>query len=50
MHQKHFQCRGTELDLSQCASYGVTSQQQDQGVGISCFGMLYFMWNGYVNY
>ena len=37
--QKHFQCRGTEEDLSQCDIYNISSRSHTQDAGIECYGM-----------
>ena len=39
IYQKHYQCRGTEEDLSQCDIYNISSHSHTQDAGISCDGM-----------
>ena len=48
IHQKHFQCAGTEQDLSQCDSFNdTTPRTHDEDVGIECYGM--YIHHLYVN-
>ena len=42
IHQKYFQCRGTEQELSQCDSYDMTSQLRSRYIArIYCKGTFY---------
>ena len=39
IHPKHFQCRGTELELSECDIYNMSSGSNRYGAELSCTGM-----------
>lgn len=41
MHQKHFQCRGIEEDLSQCAVYNLSSYTHTSDAAVTCSGRYY---------